>query len=624
MTTIFSLLTLQALLGGIDNLWHHEITERLPARRGAAGELSLHAVREMIYALIFAGLALYQPHGAWAWLLAALLATEIVVTLADFIVEDRTRHLPPFERVLHTLLAVLFGAFLAALAPVLLGWTEHPTALLYTRHAFTVPFLIFAAGLVAWSLRNAIAVLRLTRPPEWVRNPVEAGHSERPRTVLVTGATGFIGGHVVRKLVARGDQVIVLTRRPELALARFGPLVRVISRLDELDGAARIHAIVNLAGARILGMPWTRTRRRVLIASRVETTRAVVALMGRLKQPVPVLVSASAIGFYGTHGEDMLDEDSPAAEEFQSQLCQRWEEAALAAQCTGARVVRLRIGMVLGRDGGALPQLLLPARLGLAAVLGAGRHWMSWIHIDDLVRLIEFAIDTPRAAGVLNAVAPRPATQRQFQRVLTKTLRRPLWLRVPAGLVRTALGDMATLLVDGQRVIPVRAMSLGFRFRYRRIDEALLDLCGTPAPAGREAQVYFNGACRVCSAEMSRYRKDCDTAQLDLRFVDAAARPQDLARCGLRPEHLQRRVYLREADGRITSGFPALLTLWRTMPGYGGLARVLGLPMIRPVCEILYDQAVAPALAWWAQPPVRAHSNLAHNRTRRSDGSDSG
>lgn len=606
MITAFTLLTVQAILGGIDNLWHHEITERLPARRNAAPELALHAIRELIYGVVFLCLALYQPQGAWAWVLGALLVVEILVTLQDFIIEDRTRRLPAFERVLHTVLALVFGAFLAAFAPLLVAWAQAPAALVEARHAFTLPFIVFAAGLFAWSLRNFIAVLRLRRPPEWVRDPLQAGRADRPRTVLVTGATGFVGGHVVRRLVARGDAVIALTRNPELALDRFGPQVRIIARLEELDDATRIHAIVNLAGAPILGLPWTRARRRELVASRIETTRALAALMARLRQPAGVLVSASAIGYYGVRGEEMLDEQAPPADEFQSRLCRQWEEAAIAAGSCGTRVVRLRIGLVLGRDGGALPQLLRPARFGFAAVLGSGQQWMSWIHIDDLVRLVEFSLDTPRVSGVLNAVAPRPATQRQFQRALTRVLRRPLLLRVPAMVLRVMLGEMARLLVDGQRVLPVRAMALGFHFGFRRIDQALLDLCAAPAPAPLRSEVYFNGDCPVCHAEMSRYRRDSDAARLDLQFVDCAQDAGSLSSCGLRPEHLERRIYLRAPDGSITSGFPALVAIWRTLPGYGLLARLFSLPLIRPACVVLYDQAVAPGLAWWARRRMRS------------------
>ena len=480
MTAIFWLLTVQAVLGGIDNLWHHEITARLPSTRSAAPELALHSLRELIYAVVFLGLGLFQPHGLWAVLLGVLLCLEIVITLADFLIEDRTRKLPGLERILHTVLALTYGAFLALFAPVLLEWMTLPTALPAVRHGFTTVFIVIGAGVLLWSLRNFFAVLKLRRPPEWMRSPIEAGAAKTSRTVLVTGGTGFVGGHLVRSLIALGDDVIVLSRRPEVALERFGPTVRVVSRLEELDPATRIDAIINLAGAAILEFPWTQRRRRTLLQSRLQVTRAVIDLIGRLAVAPKVLVSASAIGYYGVRGNEMLDENAVPSDIFQSQLCQQWEEAALAAESAGVRVVRLRIGMVLGLDGGALPPLMLPARLGLAAILGSGRHWISWIHIHDLVRLIEFAIDTPAADGALNAVAPHAVTQREFQETLARALHRPLWLRMPSLLLRVALGEMSQLLVDGQRVVPTRATSIGFRFEYRTIEQAMTNLCAAP------------------------------------------------------------------------------------------------------------------------------------------------
>jgi uncharacterized protein len=477
MFIVFALIITQALLGAVDNLWHHEITERLPAKRSAAVELVLHSARELIYAFVFVGLAWLRWQGLWAALIAIVMLIEVAVTLMDFVVEDKTRQLPPFERVLHTLLALNFGAVLAMLGPVLGQWWSLPSAVIPVYYgSISWVFTVFGAGVFAWSLRNAMAVVRLRRPPEWSRNPILVRLKETSRVVLVSGATGFIGGHLVRRLISRGDQVIVLTRDAGHALDRFGPHVRIVTSLKELDDDTRIDAVVNLAGAPIMGLPWTRRRRAKLIGSRVETTRSLVTLMSRLTRPPRVLISASAIGFYGACANEWLDENSAAGADFQSQLCREWEAAALGAEGLVTRVVRLRIGFVLGRDGGALPQLLRPVRLWAGAILGRGTQWVSWIHISDLIRLFEFALDTPAVRGPVNAVAPMAATHAQFQRALGVTLRRPVWVRVPAFLLRVMLGEMATLLVDGQHVVPRRAIEAGFRFRFRQLSGALAHL----------------------------------------------------------------------------------------------------------------------------------------------------
>jgi uncharacterized protein (TIGR01777 family) len=193
------------------------------------------------------------------------------------------------------------------------------------------------------------------------------------------------------------------------------------------------------------------------------------------------LVSASAIGYYGIHADEPLDERSGPQAIFQSEICSRWEEVAVAAESLGVRVVRLRLGVVLGRDGGALPSVATPVRLGLGGVLGTGRQWMSWIHVGDVVRLIEFVLDNPAVHGPLNAVAPAPETHRAFQQALAKILHRPLWLRVPAAALRLGLGERAQLLVDGQKVLPAAALAAGFEFRYPRLEAALRDLFGAAA-----------------------------------------------------------------------------------------------------------------------------------------------
>ena len=296
------------------------------------------------------------------------------------------------------------------------------------------------------------------------------------RGLLVTGATGFIGGHVVRAALARGDAVWAWSRNAQRARRRLPDAVRVVEQLAEIPATETIDAIVNLAGAPVIGPPWTRRRRRVLIDSRVLTTAAVLEWCATRSQRPAVLVSASAIGFYGPAGDRWLDENSPAQKVFQSQLCVAREAAANAAPRLGIRAVNLRIGLVLGADGGIFTRLLLPAKLGLAARIGDGRQWMSWIHVDDLVRVVDLAIENPALNGAINAVSPEPIRQGDFQRELTRALHRPLWLVVPGAALRLALGEMAELLVQGQRVAPRRLLEAGFEFRQPALGRAIEEL----------------------------------------------------------------------------------------------------------------------------------------------------
>ena len=613
MSSIFALLTAQALLGAFDHIWNHEIKERLPWKRSAAGEVALHSGRDFIYGLIFIQLGWFEPHGFWAAILAITLAIEILITLTDFVVEDQTRRLPPGERILHTILAINFGMFLITFAATLEQWWLQPSGFEPVRHGvYTELFIFFALGAFAFGIRNALAALILRRPLEWVRDPIESHSNPNARTILVSGGTGFIGGHLIRRLITRGERIIVLTRDPDRALDRFGPHVSIVTTVTEITADERIDAIINLAGAPILGFPWTRARRQQLLNSRVNTTRALVALCGRLIRPPRVLVTASAVGYYGLGGDEPIDEQGEPQAIFQSQLCQEWETTATAAESLGTRVVRMRMGIVLARNGGPLPQLAKPVRLGLGAILGSGKQWVSWIHIDDLVRLFEFALDTPSCQGAVNAVSPAAATHEQMQRMLGKVLHRRIRLRPPAVLIRALLGEMSQLLVDGQRVAPTRALRSGFVFRYPNLGTALEQLLGRPQASPEKAEIFYNGDCPVCRTEMEHYANLCATTRPGLQFIDSTQLPQEIARCGLRREHLERRVYVRESDGHILSGMPAIIALWQKMPRYERLARIASWPIIRPAAVVLYDHLIAPSLFRWARAHSRRRTAAAH------------
>ncbi len=487
MITALSILVGQGLLGALDNLIHHELQAKLPARVSARWELTLHAAREAIYGLLFLALAWAEWHGVWAWLLAALLLVEIVITIADFLEEDATRRLPQFERVLHTVLAVSYGAFLAAFAPVLVGWALLPTGVAATGYGLLSWLLtLYAAGVLAWSLRNAIAVRGLYGAAAQ-NAPSRPGHPADGDAVLVTGGTGFIGSALVDSLLADGRRVILLTRDTLQANAQFDRSVVAIDDLDILPSETRIAAIVNLAGASITGGLWTRRRKAHLLDSRLRVTRAVNALIDRLEHKPRVLVSASAVGLYGDRGSEPLAECASPGTCFPAALCTAWEAEADNAEDDGVRVVLMRFGLVLGRGGGIFPALAAAAALGCGAVLGTGRQYMPWIHLDDAVGLIRFALSETSLEGPVNATAPDCQPQGAFTDRLAAMHGRPRWLRVPAPLLQTPLGELSQLLLDSQRVVPTAATKAGYRFRHPTIEKALAALTKTPTKADTPA-----------------------------------------------------------------------------------------------------------------------------------------
>ena len=298
--------------------------------------------------------------------------------------------------------------------------------------------------------------------------------------ILVTGATGFIGRAWSQTLIDQGHRVIGLTRDPERARSTSQLNIDWIRNPSELNAGRDtepLQAIVNLAGARVLGWPWTDARKQVLWHSRIDTIRTLEAWLLAHPQPGLTWIQASAIGYYGVRApSERLTEQSTPGQGFMSTLCQDVEQAAQkAADATRVRSVILRLGLVLGR-GGALPALMAPHRVALGATLGSGDQVMSWIHLDDVLSVFKRAMRDTAMQGIYNTVSPHPLSQREFAQAAAQTLGRPQWLRLPIAPVRLLLGEMAQLLVDGQQVVPERLQQAGFEFRFPRMLDALKDL----------------------------------------------------------------------------------------------------------------------------------------------------
>lgn len=286
--------------------------------------------------------------------------------------------------------------------------------------------------------------------------------------VLLTGGTGFIGEPVARALRTAGHDVTIVSRQPGFVPAKAIAWDAVGAVMPETD------AVVNLAGESIAAGRWTDARKAAIVASRVDGTRALVAAMAASAARPKVLVSASAVGFYGPRGDEELDEEAPSGEGFLASVCRQWEEAAWRARDLGVRVAALRIGVVLGPGGGALGRMVIPFRAGVGGRLGSGRQWMSWIHRDDVVGLVLAAVEREAYDGPVNATAPAPVRNCDFTVALARAVHRPAFFPVPAVALRLLLGEMAEMLLTGQRVVPTAALAAGYAFKQPELAEALV------------------------------------------------------------------------------------------------------------------------------------------------------
>jgi hypothetical protein len=296
--------------------------------------------------------------------------------------------------------------------------------------------------------------------------------------IVVTGGTGFLGRSLVATLLGKGHEVDVVTRDP--ANTSVSPGARAVSWSDLATAVDGADAVVNLAGETI-AQRWTAPAKARIVGSRASAAERVGAALRAAKNRPGVLVNASAVGFYGNRGNEELTETAGPGTGFLAETTLAWEEAARRAAPEGVRLVLLRIGIVLGEEGGALSKMLLPFRFGLGGPLGSGTQWMSWIHRDDLVALLVAVLEDPRFEGPVNATAPHPVTMREFASTLGRVLHRPAFAPAPALVIRAAMGEMASLVLDGQRVLSAKASSLGFRFRFARLEPALREILDRPS-----------------------------------------------------------------------------------------------------------------------------------------------
>jgi len=310
---------------------------------------------------------------------------------------------------------------------------------------------------------------------------------EKFMRVAIIGGTGFVGQALTKLLVSNGYEVFIFTRNKSLQSNQSidyhdKQLVKYIYWSAEttnfdIDDLPMFDAVVNLAGESLSSGRWTSSKKQLIMNSRMKTTKAIVSMLARMSVKPSVLINASAIGFYGTSATNTFTEQSEVAgNDYLASVVQNWEYEASQAQSLGIRVVYMRFGLILDKQKGALPQMLLPYKLFVGGRLGDGQQWYSWIHIYDVINMIKFAIENDAIVGVMNVTAPNPVTMNEFGKTLSSIINRPHWLPTPAILLKIMLGEMSILVLDGQKVIPEKALNYGFKFKYSRLHEALVNI----------------------------------------------------------------------------------------------------------------------------------------------------
>lgn len=478
MDSIVLLVIFQAALSTFNTLYHHEYTENLPGNSFARRELKIHSIKSSIFGALILCFAWFQVGG---WIIAIPVIAVIaglILSMWDLVVEANTRKLPPLERITHTLLSINFGVILTYLYPEVLFWFRSPTEVtpvFYGMNSLVLSLLSIGAFISAFKDWQRSIKLKS-------KNVLSLGFEVencQKKRILVTGGSGFIGKRLVEVLISQHHEVTILTRDIPSAARGLAGRVGFVTNFSQIDSDSQFDVIINLAGEPLAKGRWTKKRKEKFVQSRLSVTAGICDLIKRLKHKPEVLISGSAIGFYGPHDDEVLDENGRGVVCFSHSLCHSWEQQALQAQQLGVRVCLLRIGIVLGQDGGPLAELRLPFEFGCAMKIGDGKQWMSWIHRDDLVAMILYLFDRPELQGAFNATAPVPVSNGEFKILLSQYLKTFVSLKIPSTLLSLMVGELADeVLITGQRVIPAKIQASGFKFIYPKLDDALIEIIG--------------------------------------------------------------------------------------------------------------------------------------------------
>jgi len=293
--------------------------------------------------------------------------------------------------------------------------------------------------------------------------------------ILLTGGTGLIGSEFIRQY-SREHEFTVTSRDFTKAKSKLGDNVKIVENVSSIENFESFDAVINLAGEPIADKRWTDTQKKIICNSRWDITSELVSKINSCDAPPSVFLSGSAIGYYGNQGDKLVTEETPPHNEFTHELCAKWETIAQSVDQAKTRVVTLRTGVVFTEKGGALGKMALPFKLGAGGTLGSGSQYLAWIHLQDMVRAISFLLENSACSGAFNLTAPEPVTNKMFSKALAKSLNRPCLFNVPGFVMKVAMGESSTMILEGQRVIPQKLTTAGFSFDFRSIDEALREM----------------------------------------------------------------------------------------------------------------------------------------------------